>query len=106
MGYVYLIYDTGNNLYKIGVTRNNDNKRIKSLQAGNPTELRIIHLYECEYPFRLETMLHNRYKNNNVLNEWFDMKDSDVIDFKNICDKLNNQIHILKDNPFFAKNLR
>lgn len=106
MGYVYLIYDESNDLYKIGVTRNNDDKRIKILQTGNPTELRIIHIYNCEYPFRLETMLHNIYKNNNILNEWFELSDEDVINFKKTCDKFCEQIEILKSNPFFAKNLK
>lgn len=106
MGFVYLIYDENNDLYKIGVTRKNDNKRIKILQTGNPTELRILYIYECEYPFRLETMLHNKYKNNNVMNEWFALKDKEVIEFIKECDKLNDQINILKSNPFFAKNLK
>lgn len=106
MGFVYLLYDESNDLYKIGVTRNNDNKRIKRLQTGNPTELRIIHIYECEYPFRLETMLHNKYKTRNVMNEWFVLKDKEVIEFMKECDKLNDQINMLKSNPFFAKNLK
>lgn len=106
MGYVYLIYDENNNKYKIGVTRNKDNTRLKKLQTGNSTLLRVIYIYECEYPFRLETMLHNIYKNNNILNEWFELPDEDVINFEKICDKFNNQINALKSNPYFAKGLR
>ena len=106
MGYIYLIYDEGNDVYKIGVTRNPVQSRIKKMQTGNPTQLRLILLYKCEYPFRLETMLHNIYKNKKVMNEWFELTDNDVIGFKNICDKTVDQINMLKTNPYFAKNLK
>lgn len=106
MGYVYLIYDENNNVYKIGVTRKSNETRVKKMQTGNPTQLRVLLMYECEYPFRLETMLHNIYKNKNVLNEWFELTDEEVINFKDTCDKVNSQIYALKNNPFFSKNLR
>lgn len=106
MGYIYLIYDEGLDAYKIGVTRSKDSKRLKSLQTGNASDLRIIYLYECEYPFRLETMLHNKFRNNNIKNEWFHMSDEDVLSFQAICHTLNETILKLKDNPYFAKNLK
>ncbi len=105
MGYVYLIYDESNDVYKIGVTRSNNNRRIKRLQTGNSTQLRLIHIYQCEYPFRLEKMLHTKYKCNKVLNEWFELSGDDVINFVHTCNSLNNTIHLMKSNPFFAKNL-
>ena len=52
MGYVYLIKDNYNNVYKIGVTKNL-NKRIKSLQTGNVCELKLIYLFKTDYPYRL-----------------------------------------------------
>ena len=42
-GIVYLIYDSSQNLYKIGVTRGTGEKRLKQLQTGNASELQIIH---------------------------------------------------------------
>lgn len=106
MGYVYLIYDEEKSVYKIGVTRSKDSKRLNALQTGNSTGLRILHIYECEYPFRLETMLHKRYINNCIKNEWFSLSDQEVISFKDTCDCLNQTIQIMKDNPYFAKNLK
>ena len=106
MGYVYLIYDESNNVYKIGVTRNNDSNRIKKLQTGNATELRVVVMYKCEYPFRLETMLHKKFNNVRVKNEWFNLTDTDVINFKDTCDQLNQTILLLRNNPHFAKNLK
>lgn len=106
MGYVYLIHDVDNDIYKIGVTRAQNSKRLMALQTGNGSDLRVLHMYECEYPFRLETMLHKRYINNRVKNEWFSLSVLEVINFKDTCDRLNQTILIMKDNPYFAKNLK
>ena len=106
MGYVYLICDPANDLYKIGVTRNLESQRIKKLQTGNPTELFIRSIYKTKWPFRLETMLHNFYRNRKVLNEWYQLDDCDVIDFQDICTKLDATIGALQSNPFFAKDLK
>lgn len=105
-GYVYLICDPANNVFKIGVTRNLNSKRIKKLQTGNPTELHITSLYEAQWPFRLETMLHTKYKNKQILNEWFELELCDVVNFKQTCKDLENIIESLLENPFFSKNLK
>ena len=62
MGFVYLIYDRNNNSYKIGVTKGDPKTRLKKLQTGNTCELELINQFEYEYPYRLESMLHNHYK--------------------------------------------
>lgn len=106
MGYVYLIEDENNLTYKIGVTRLANSNRIKKLQTGNSTKLKLKHLYKTEYPFRLETMLHQRFKHYNTLNEWFELPRNIVEDFEKYCNELNDIIISLKDNPFFAKTLK
>lgn len=105
-GYIYLICDPANDTYKIGVTRDINSNRLKKLQTGNSTELHIVYIYKCEYPFRLETMLHSHYKNKQELNEWFNLDGNDIFKFKNKCEELDNAIHILLNNPFFAKNIK
>jgi hypothetical protein len=104
MGYVYLIEDRNNNCFKIGVTKGDPEKRLKKLQTGNPSKLELKYLYECEYPYRLESMLHTHYKSYNELNEWFSLENPN--DFLNKCVELNNVIYSLKNNPFFAKDLK
>lgn len=104
MGYVYLIEDSNNNCYKIGVTKGEPEKRLKKLQTGNPSKLELKYLYECEYPYRLESMLHTHYKYYNELNEWFSLENPN--DFLNKCMELNNVINSLKNNPFFSKGLK
>lgn len=105
-GYVYLICDPANDAYKIGVTRNLESNRIKKMQTGNSTELHISYIYKCQYPFRLEKMLHNHYQSKRILNEWFDFDLNDCTNFINTCEYLNKIIYDLLDNPFFAKNLK
>ena len=48
MGYVYLICDPATDHFKIGVTRNTIQNRIKKLQTGNPSKLFIKDFYETE----------------------------------------------------------
>jgi hypothetical protein len=106
MGYVYLIEDEIQSLYKIGVTKNDPKIRVKKLQTGSPNKLKLIAQFETEYPFRLESMLHNRYDYCRVLNEWYDLPQNVIISFNEICQELNVIIIVMKDNPFFGKNLK
>ena len=53
-GYVYILGDTTKaNIYKIGVTRGNVEKRIKKLQTGNSGEIFLCMKYWTKYPFLL-----------------------------------------------------
>lgn len=106
MGYVYLICDPSNDRFKIGVTRDLKSNRVKKLQTGNSTELFIMDIYETEWPFRLETLLHKHFSNKHVLNEWFALDVTEVTKFHGICEQLENNIKALKDNPFFGKDLK
>jgi hypothetical protein len=104
MGSVYLLGDTEQEgIYKIGVTRGDINKRIKKLQTGNSSEIYLVSYYETEHPFLMEKMLHNKYFSDKVLNEWFALKNEEVINFKKSCEEFQNIITSLKDNPFFKK---
>ena len=103
MGYVYLIGENNDlDHYKIGCTNKKKIEgRINELQTGNPNELILVKYYETDKPYKLEMMLHNHFKYNNDINEWFSLNKDDVDNFKNICDKYQNIIDSLKDNPFF-----
>ena len=104
-GYVYILCDPVNEAYKIGVTRSLVSKRMKKLQTGNATELHMVNYYECEHPFRVESMLHSKFFNKNLLNEWFALDADDVSSFIDECRKAEKNIEALKSNPFFSKLL-
>ena len=103
MGYVYLIGEVGNSTnYKIGSTRaKNVNKRLKQLQTGSSSELYIKESFETEHPFKLEKMLHNHFKEKNLIGEWFELSEADTEAFKSICEDKIKVIESLKDNPFY-----
>lgn len=103
MGYVYLICDPSQDSYKIGCTRNLTQKRLQSLQTGNSTKLHIVETVQTEYPFRLETMLHKKYDNKKLHNEWFGLEPEDVSQFQQTCQQYIDIINTLKDNPYFNK---
>lgn len=105
-GFVYLICDPLNEHYKIGVTKDKVDKRLLKLQTGNSTELHVTCLYETEYPFRLEKMLHSKYSQYKTHGEWFALPDYDVIHFSHVCQKTEHIIEVMKENPFFVKNLK
>ena len=51
MGFVYLICDSGyDSMFKIGVTRQPIEKRIKQLQTGNGSEIFLVNYHKTEYP--------------------------------------------------------
>lgn len=106
MGYVYLIQDVNNDTYKMGVTKGDPKTRLKKLQTGNSTELILRHVFKTKYPFRLETMLHNRYSYLREMNEWYSLPFDVVKNWGDICNEMNNIILVMMDNPFFNKNLK
>ena len=103
MAWIYLIgkVDTPDR-YKIGLTKAHDiNERIKKLQTGNDEELFLVKSFKTDTPYKLESMLHFRYSQNQILNEWYQLSKDDVDEFLGVCEKLQNTINVLKENPFF-----
>lgn len=105
-GYIYLVCDPSNDTFKIGVTRDLNSNRFKKLQTGNSTEIHVVNTYQCDYPFRLEKMLHFKFSSKHELNEWFTLDAYDVSHFIEICEETNNLLKTMLQNPFFAKNIR
>lgn len=103
---VYLLCDPSNDLFKIGMTRHMTSQRVKQLQTGNGTELFIVHVYPCQYPNRMESILHKRFMHKKELNEWYRLDNDDVINFIDTCKQIDSIIELMKDNEFFAKNLK
>ena len=106
-GYVYVLGDfTKANIYKIGVTRGNVEKRIKKLQTGNSGEIFLCMKHWTKYPFFIERKLHDKFSENRIMNEWFMLEKEGINQIKDIIRKEEELIEIMKDNPFFAKQLR
>lgn len=107
MAYVYLMGDSGqDNTFKIGVTRGEVNKRIKELQTGNGEEIYLVNYYETQYPFFIERLLHTKLYPKQKRNEWFNLDNNDIINFRLYCEEIEKQAEALKDNPFSQNILK
>ncbi len=100
-GYVYLLTD--GEYYKIGVTRGDIEKRIKKLQTGNPYDIVVVDYYCTKHPFKIEQMLHARHSHQRMKNEWFELPDNSVKNFRKECEKMEEIISSLQSNYFFNK---
>ena len=93
MGFVYFVKDNSNQI-KIGFTKRDIKKRIKELNSPN---LIPILMYETKYPTQLEKALHFRFKRYNIEREWFHLNDFNTEELKQICEKLDESICIIKN---------
>ena len=107
MGIVYLLLSvdvTGNEVYKIGVTKNTTTKRISQLSTGNSDRIQLLKEYKSKNYKKIEKMLHVKYApyKTEANNEWFSLEASDVISFLYECKKADDTISfLLKNNPFY-----
>ena len=109
MAFVYLINIERTDLYKIGITRKTIKERMKSLQTGSPFKLFIIDFYETDMCQKIETILHRNFKHKkyvsedfeNLIGEWFQLTFEDVKDFREKCQKIEDNVNYLKVNSTF-----
>lgn len=102
-GYVYLLAEWGGELrYKIGVTKNDVEKRVKQLKTGNSNDIKIIHTYQSNHYRKIEGMLHRKFNSVREAGEWFSLTDEEVGEFIPECKKLDETIEfLLKNNSLF-----
>lgn len=106
-GYVYLIVEGdqyGHEKYKIGITKNDPQERLKKLKTGNSGELSLLKTYSSKNYKKIEKWLHRKYKTKKTLsnNEFFNLNDKEVIGFIEDCKKIDEIVTVLDElNPFF-----
>jgi hypothetical protein len=86
--YVYLMIDSTNNFYKIGIS-NKPKFREKTLQSEKPT---IEILFSKEFPNRkiagiFEKSLHLAYNEKRIRGEWFSLSQQDIYELNSIFEK-------------------
>lgn len=106
-GCVYLLSiadNSGDEYFKIGITKRDVKKRISELQTGNPNQVSLLQYYESENYKKVERWMHRKYAQSKTLakNEWFQLTDEQVFSFKDDCKEADRNISFLKEhNPFF-----
>lgn len=111
MCFVYLINIERTDLYKIGITSKTPQKRLKKLQTGCALRLVLVDTYESDDYKQIETTFHRMFKHKknvpedfeNLHGEWFKLTFDDVIDFKNICSKIEENLNYLRKNSTYLK---
>jgi hypothetical protein len=78
-GIVYLL-KSANGLYKIGITKN-INQRLTTIRKS-PIKIELVHSIESGNAADLEKDLHSRFADNRVIGEWFQLNQEQV---KEIC---------------------
>jgi hypothetical protein len=107
MGYVYLLLEVnqhGEESHKIGISKNEVEKRLKQLRTGNPNKIEVLNFYESKNYKKVEQWLHSKYCLHKTLanNEWFNLPNEKVLSFLDTCKKADETISLLlKENPFF-----
>jgi hypothetical protein len=93
-----------NTYYKIGFTKRDVNKRLLELKTSNAHNLEIVETFHSRWGTKIESWMHNHYKNVKIQGEWFQLTDEDVINFKSLCNKQHDIYEMLyEENPFFKK---
>ena len=106
-GLVYLLVEVdegGKEKYKIGVTKNDPEKRLKKLKTGNPNVLYVINSYKSRNYRKIEQWLHKKYAGQKTLanNEFFHLEDYQALDFLKDCEEIDGVIELLKStNPYY-----
>ena len=105
-GYVYLIIEGdqyGEEKYKIGITKNSPEKRLRKLKTGNSNELDVLKVYRSRNYKKIERILHRKYSSQKTLskNEFFYLTDEQVIGFIDSCKEAEIIVEALSDNPFY-----
>jgi len=95
MKYVYLLQSLEDGYYKIGISKH-PKKRVKQLQTGNSSELKLIESYKSEHALKIEKALQNRYSYLRKEGEWFDMSIGHEVSFISECKKIEETFEVLK----------
>jgi len=68
--YVYIAMMEKSGLYKIGISKNPE-QRVKKLNTGNPEKLILIHSYLATNGYEDEAIAHSIYEEHRIRGEWF-----------------------------------
>src|SRR5690348_17030804 len=104
--YVYLLLNItpqNEEFHKIGITKRDIDKRIKELQTGNPSEIKLLREYKSKNYKKIESWLHRKYSTNKTEtdNEWRVLTDEQVFNFLSDCKEIDDTINFLKENNEF-----
>lgn len=90
MQYLYLI--KCQQFYKIGIA-NDVQSRLAQLSTGNPFDLEVLAVYGFENAEPVERAIHQKFANSRRRGEWFELDNSQVYIFGQICELLGGGVN-------------
>lgn len=111
MKFVYLIQVEGSDIYKVGYTKNNPEKRLKELQTASAKKLVLVDYYKTKRAPQIESTIHNTYSSCQMMEEdgvkligeWFRFDQNTRNDFKKICKKIDDNFQAIEDMSTLKK---
>lgn len=106
-GWIYLMCQVdiiGKELYKIGISKNDPEKRVKSLQTGNPNKILLLKKYKSPNYHKIERWLHRKFfiVKTRSNGEWFNLTTDQANSFLTECRSIESTInYLLLENPFY-----
>jgi hypothetical protein len=103
MGYVYLILQTDSNYlesFKIGITKNQPEIRVKQLQTGNPNKISLLKSYKSDNYLKIERWLHRKHgmTKTEASNEWRYLTNESIDRFITDCEEADDTFNFLFEN--------
>ena len=85
---VFLISIVGTDIYKIGLFTGDPNKRLRFLQKGNPSKLKICRSWvvPSEDVFKVKSNFKRTFKKENMRSDWYTLTEGDICAFSRIMD--------------------
>lgn len=97
--YVYILKVNSDGIYKVGVSKNVE-RRVKQLQTGNPEPIEIVKTFLSEYPYKIESLLHRRFKRNQVQGECYYLSEQDIQTFEENCAISERNLSIMEEMEY------
>ena len=88
-GYVYFIATDDGRFVKIGTTKGPPEWRMRSIQTGCPSKLRLLHFVLSDRAYDLEVELHAKFVHQHIHGEWF-LLNEQIQQFINSCPEVGS----------------
>ena len=97
---IYIISNTSNDEYKIGFSKN-PNQRLKTLQTANSDILSIVFERPVKFHSKIEKLVHDDFRGCRKNGEWFIIEDLDISIIDSNITKYQTMLESIQDNHFF-----